>query len=412
MGIAGTSIDDFNNAMAQTIAGTNAVPTASDASDHAGALGGERDLFVQLTSGGPGESVTLDSPVGRLMFDSTGSTQGEFTAVYDGNDNDATTTAFTGLGGKDLTDAGASTALKLSVRADQANATLRVRLFTDATHYSDASFTIPVSVTDTDVVLDYVSDFGVGAGAAGAATFTNIGAIEVFIDTNTDGTDGRVSLLGAFGPTIETQNITNQADLRLTKDVDDPTPDLGDNVVYTLVVTNDGAAGATNIEVEDVLPAGTSFVTFTATQGTYDDMTSIWTVGDLAVNGTATLTITAKVLTPGAKVNTAEISASDQPDPDSTPGNNVAGEDDQDDVTATPTQIDLSLTKTVNDTTPDRNQNVTFTITVNNAGPDQATGVVVEDLLPAGIAFSSFTASQGNYVNGTGLWTVGTINSG
>jgi len=412
MGIAGTSIDDFNNAVVQTVTGTNAVPTASDASDHAGALGGERDLFVQLTSGGPGESVTLDSQVGRLMFNSTDSAQGDFIAVYDGNDNDALATAFTGLASEDLTDGGASTGLQLSVRADQANATLRVRLYTDATNYSDASFTIPVGITDTDVVLDYASDFGVGAGAAGAATFTNIGAIEVFIDTNTNGTDGRVSLLGAFGPTIETQNITNQADLSLTKDVDDPTPDVGDDIVYTLVVSNAGTAGATNIEVEDVLPAGTDFVSFSATQGTYDDVTSIWTVGDVGVGGTATLMITATVLTPGAKVNTAEISASDQPDPDSTPGNNVPGEDDQDDVTATPTQIDLSLTKDVNDTTPNRNQNVTFTITVANAGPDQATGVVVEDLLPAGIAFVSSNASQGNYDDGMGVWTVGTINSG
>jgi len=412
MGIAGTSIDDFNDAVAQSVTGDSVTPTDSDASDHAGALGGERDLIVTLTSGGLGESVTFDSQAGRLMFDSSGSAQGEFTAIYDGDDDDATTIDFAGLASDDLTDGGASTGLQIRVRADQANATVRVRVYTDATNYSDASFTIPGTNTDTDVVFDYVTDFAVGAGAAGAATFTNVGAIEVFIDTNTDGTDGRVTLLGAFGPTIETQDITNEADLSLTKDVDDTSPGVGQNIVYTLVVTNGGAAGATNIEVEDVLPAGTQFVSFTATQGTYDDNTSIWTVGDLAVNGTATLMITVTVMTPGAKVNTAEISASDQPDPDSTPGNNSPGEDDQDDVTATPAEIDLSVTKTANDLTPNANQDVTFTILVANAGPDQATGVVVEDLLPAGISFVSFTASQGAYVSGTGLWTVGTIDSG
>ncbi len=412
MGIAGTSIDDFNDAVAQSVTADSGTPTDSDASDHVGALGGERDLIVTLTSGGVGESVTFDSQAGRLMFDSTGSAQGEFTAIYDGDDNDPLTTAFTGLASVDLTDGGASTGLQIRVRADQANATVRVRVYTDATNYSDASFTIPGTNTDTDVVFDYVNDFALGAGATGTATFTNVGAIEVFIDTNTDGTDGRVTLLGAFGPTIQTQDIPNEADLSLTKDVDDPTPDVGQDIVYTLVVSNAGTAGATNIEVEDVLPAGTQFVSFTATQGTYDDITSIWTVGDLAVNGTATLMITATVLTPGAEINTAEISASDQPDPDSTPGNNTPGEDDQDDATATPTQIDLSLTKTVDDDTPNANQDVTFTILVANAGPDQATGVVVEDLLPAGISFVSFTASQGAYVSGTGLWTVGTIDSG
>lgn len=411
-GVAGTSIDDFNNVAAQTVTGDNGTPTDADATDYAGAIGGERDLFVELTSGGPGETVTFDSQAGRLMFDSTGSAQGEFTAVYDGDDNDATTTAFTGLGGEDLTDSGASTGLQIRVRADQANATVRVRVYTDATNYSDASFTIPGTNTDSDVVFDYVSDFAVGAGAAGVATFTNVGAIEVFVDTNTDGTDGRITLLGAFGPTVETQDITNQADLSLTKDVDDATPEVGQNIVYTLVVTNAGAAGATNIEVEDVLPAGTDFVSFTATQGVYDENTGVWTVGDLALNGTATLMITATVLTPGAKVNIAEISASDQPDPDSTPGNNVPGEDDQDDATATPNQIDLSLTKIVDDNTPNRNQQITFTITVSNAGPDQATGVVVNDDLPAGITFVSSNPSQGAYDNATGLWTVGAVNSG
>ena len=207
----------------------------------------------------------------------------------------------------------------------------------------------------------------------------------MFIDTNTDGTDGRVSLLGAFGPTIETQNITNQADLSLTKDVNDTTPDVGQDIVYTLVVANAGTAGATNVEVEDVLPAGTDFVSFTPTQGTYDDTTSIWTVGDLAVDGTATLMITATVLTPGAKVNLAEITRLGSARSRLDARQQRPGEDDQDDVTVDADADRPVADQEVNDDTPNRNQDVTFTITVTNAGPDQATGVVVEDLLPAGV---------------------------
>ena len=53
-----------------------------------------------------------------------------------------------------------------------------------------------------------------------------------------------------------------------------------------------------------------------------------------------------------------------------------------------------------------------FTITLDNAGPDGATGIVVRDLLPAGLTFVSSTPSQGSYTSGTGLWNVGAVNSG
>ena len=41
------------------------------------------------------------------------------------------------------------------------------------------------------------------------------------------------------------------------------------------------------------------------------------------------MTVTATVATSGAKTNTAEVTAADQPDVDSTPNNHVATEDDQ-----------------------------------------------------------------------------------
>ena len=45
-------------------------------------------------------------------------------------------------------------------------------------------------------------------------------------------------------------------DLELDKSVDNPTPNVGDNVTFTLTVTNDGPDGATNVVVTDQLPAG------------------------------------------------------------------------------------------------------------------------------------------------------------
>jgi uncharacterized repeat protein (TIGR01451 family) len=77
-----------------------------------------------------------------------------------------------------------------------------------------------------------------------------------------------------------------------------------------------------------------------------------------------------------------------------------------------PPPLDLSLTKVVNDPTPPFGSNVTFTLTVSNPGATAATGVVVTDLLPAGLAFVSATPSQGIYTSGTGLWTVGAVAGG
>jgi len=202
------------------------------------------------------------------------------------------------------------------------------------------------------------------------------------------------------------------ADVSLTKTVSNATPNVGDNVTFTITVANAGPDSATNLTVGDALPAGMTFVTDTASQGTYNSGTGVWTVGTIASGATATLQIVASVDSIGTKTNTAQVTAADQADSDSTPNNSIAAEDDQDDAAVTPQVVDLSLTKTVSNATPNVGNNVTFTITTNNAGPDAATNVTVADTLPAGTTFVSSTPSQGSYNNGTGVWTVGTIANG
>ncbi len=74
--------------------------------------------------------------------------------------------------------------------------------------------------------------------------------------------------------------------------------------------------------------------------------------------------------------------------------------------------VDLVTTKTVDDSTPDSGDTITFTITVTNNGPGIATNVSLTDLLPSGLTYQTNTASQGSYNSGTGVWTIGTINNG
>ncbi|WP_299840564.1 hypothetical protein, partial [uncultured Tenacibaculum sp.] len=69
------------------------------------------------------------------------------------------------------------------------------------------------------------------------------------------------------------------------------------------------------------------------------------------------VTYTARVLAPGAGVsynNVAEISASDQFDPDSSPNNDDGDQSEDDEVSSpiTPQTADLSLVKSVSDGTP------------------------------------------------------------
>ncbi|WP_205214884.1 proprotein convertase P-domain-containing protein [Altererythrobacter sp. ZODW24] len=69
---------------------------------------------------------------------------------------------------------------------------------------------------------------------------------------------------------------------------------------------------------------------------------------------------------------------------------------------------DLSLTKAVSNTAP---ASVSYTLSVTNASasPSTATGVVVRDLLPAGV---NYVSSSGAYNSATGDWTVGSIAPG
>ena len=64
--------------------------------------------------------------------------------------------------------------------------------------------------------------------------------------------------------------------------------------------------------------------------------TGVWTVGTVDTVAPATLNMTATVNAVGPYLNSAEVTAADQPDADSTPGNNVPAEDDQDSATTMP----------------------------------------------------------------------------
>jgi uncharacterized repeat protein (TIGR01451 family) len=193
--------------------------------------------------------------------------------------------------------------------------------------------------------------------------------------------------------------VPQAADLAVAKKVDDSTPNVGDVVTFTVTLTDGGPDAATGVTVSDVLPAGLSFVSATPSQGSYTPATGVWTVGTVTTATPQTLLIQARVVSPAAETNTAAIGHADQFDPNT--ANNTAS------ATLQPITADLAVTQTVDNSTPNLGDVVTFTVTLTNNGPDAATGVWVVDQLPTGLAFVSATPNQGTYAPGTGLWTVG-----
>lgn len=119
------------------------------------------------------------------------------------------------------------------------------------------------------------------------------------------------------------------ADLSLVKLLDNSAAEVGEDVTFTISLSNAGPDAATGVEVLDLLPTGLNFVNAAPSQGSYDEQTGVWLVGSLAATDDATLSLTATVTTSDPITNVAQVSRSDQLDPDSTPGNNVSGEDDQ-----------------------------------------------------------------------------------
>ena len=205
-------------------------------------------------------------------------------------------------------------------------------------------------------------------------------------------------------------NPNPNADLSVTK-VDSPDPVFRDDpLTYTVAVTNNGPGPATDVTLTDVLPAGTTFVSVTSTQGSCSQSGGTITcdVGVLSVGAMATATIL--VYTPnstGTISNSASVAGNEA---DAVPANNTTTIDTQ--VVDPPAEADLAISKTVAPEYVARGLKVTYTITVtNDLGPSEGTNVTATDVLPPGVEFNSVSASQGScsQSGGTVTCSLGTV---
>lgn len=154
-----------------------------------------------------------------------------------------------------------------------------------------------------------VTDFQDQLNATGLRTQTEFLTSEVMATAERTQTEWMLTQVQATGLRAQYEYLLNQVqatglriiyewresslvDLLVEKSNNNPTPFPGDFVTWTVTVTNQGANDATNVFVSDLLPDGTIFSSYVASQGTYDPVEGLWTVGDLAVGASATLDIT------------------------------------------------------------------------------------------------------------------------
>ena len=204
--------------------------------------------------------------------------------------------------------------------------------------------------------------------------------------------------------------IIDPADLALTEIISPTIGLIGQPLIYQFTVVNNGSATADNSVLTDTLPAGVTYFSGGADQGTVSVANGVVTasLGRLALNQVDTIRVTVIPQVSQVVVNTATVK-SDQTD--SNPTNNTV-------TSATPiSPADLAVTVSSNEATANVGDNLTYTVVVANNGPVAASNVQIIDTLPVGVRFVSTTGTNGivaatSPANGVLLATIPSLAAG
>ena len=180
-------------------------------------------------------------------------------------------------------------------------------------------------------------------------------------------------------------------------------------------VQNNGPNDATNVQTKFILDPGMKFLSLD-TRGngnaTYDPITNsiIWDIGYMPNQGRVYMDIFFKIIKTGTLTSNHILTHVDQENTDTTHKSQAKSMN----VNMTPKSADIQVTQTVSNNTPNQGDTVTITITTKNNGPDTATGITIQDLLPTGLTFQTKdTHGKGTYdETNTGIWDIGTLNNG
>jgi uncharacterized repeat protein (TIGR01451 family) len=406
-GTVGQTIDGFDSTQVVEAAPPRPSSQPSSLLDP-NVVGGERDMFVELTDGDDlFSSVSLITAGGYLRLASGSMVTGNAKIVWDGQDGDATTVNPTGLGGLDFTsfNGNTMTGLMLSVGADHPNCVVKLKVYTNAGKWSEFTATVPQTQGGAATkVFTFNFDGTPTTSAGGGVDFSSVGAIELTF-VGVSAVDAQVSVVGLIGLTTKTADFT--AYNRLS---------LGDRVWND--ANNDGQLGAGEQGV-----SGVKMNLYNDVDGNNQYTAGVDTlVGSTTTNATGHYQFTD--LLPGAylvqvdavnfQIGQALAGLKSSSGAAVDPDNGVDNDDNgsplagfgvvSQAISLTSSNntldfgfygFDLVLDKSIEQHNASPLETVAYTVRVINDGPSTAKNVQFVDNLPEGVTYKSHTVSKG-----------------
>jgi uncharacterized repeat protein (TIGR01451 family) len=276
--------------------------------------------------------------------------------------------------------------------------------YTITVHNSGPSTAATVQLVDTlptGVTIDSVT-FSQGNCTSGSVVTCGLGSlsagnnavVRIVVLTTVDGVINNV--VNVASVTYDRDLTDNQdttattvapaADLVVSQ-VDDPDPVRASHpLTYTITVHNNGPSSAANVTLTDVLPTGVGFVSASPACSGTGPVVCTW--ASLPASGNTQVQVVVMTTLEGLLTNTVTVASP-------TYDRNLANNTDEE-VTVVATIADISITQ---EDTPDpviAEQELTYIITVHNAGPSIAGSVLLTDTLPADVTLVSATPDQGS----------------
>ena len=186
----------------------------------------------------------------------------------------------------------------------------------------------------------------------------------------------------------ETVNVIANTTLAVIKDAEIKALNPGDTAHFVITVIAGGSSDSLNVNLEDILDAGLLDVksaTYRINGGNLTNYTQIISLGNMHTGSKIVVDIYAAILnTTGQDIfNCVNVTSDEHPE-----GNTS-------NTTIHVNIADLEIIKIVNNATPNYGDEITYTITVRNNGPDNSTNVKVSEVLADNFKFISANASKG-----------------
>jgi len=255
-----------------------------------------------------------------------------------------------------------------------------------------ATLGAPVKSVDADSDLDIGETWTYNNAiySATQADIDNNGGGDGDIDNTATADCDQLSAITASASVPITQNTA----FTLTKVATEASVDAaGDVIHYTITVDNSGDMTLTNISINDLLLGALTGLTGDANSDSKLDVNETWTYtgtytvlqSDIDNNGGGDGDIDNSVTVDFAETDPPQTASASVP---------------------IVVFTDLAITKMDNPDPVDVDTNLTYYITVTNNGPGVASGITVNEFLPAGVTFiSDNTGGQGNYNSVTNVWS-------